>query len=683
MQQIATMYGALGFKVDVSGLKEFRSKLQEARRDVVVFSRSTSLLSKNTTALGRSLGRVNVQLSSKRANTNLEKTYGSLKLTVEKVDKAFKSIVNNEKYTTKSLGKINSSVIHGEQRWRAYADQVQRAKDLLRQANQQVTTLRANSGVNVSANRIANSGLSQRTGSNTNYNQSSGSSSGFFQPSQGFRNFATQFMPATVASAGAGAAGYALSQSITSGRQQMAMKQALMFATKDTKDFQESLQYVREEALRLGLSSAQLGKTFGTVAGASEKVLSREQLQKMFTGMNEYFTTVHAGDYEKGLMYTAIQQMFSIGKIQGQEIGQLVGTGLITRAQLNDAIMKAYNLKDTSKIEKMQIAGKLKPEDVIPLLFGNLSDRAKSSGAFDKAMMSSQVKQGQAKETVVQRNESFYENYLDPALSQAISLGMNLGKQLGDILVILKPMADSVKRLADNIQYLSTEFDKVAGEGSFLRVVLVGLILWFGRKLRLVKSVGKILKTSGSALGRFSRLGKVAMVVLRSIASPLNIVITLLWGLFEVGTALHKHMNGEFTWISVAIARFKTMSALFSLEITKMKLAWTMLRVFMSKNSPFNVFNLDRKKRQSDWLSESGKMLFEKVDYSKSGMNDTLGILQSTIFPMTEWKDGLARQQLQGDNKRFLEATFPIHLNGKYFGEQKQTIDLGTIPYRP
>ena len=85
--------------------------------------------------------------------------------------------------------------------------------------------------------------------------------------------------------------GYGAAQAVKASQEQTRMEMALTMSSKNLREFDDSLKYVKEEALRLGLTSVDLGKAFAQVNIAAEG-LSQDQKKRMFTGVNEYMATV-------------------------------------------------------------------------------------------------------------------------------------------------------------------------------------------------------------------------------------------------------------------------------------------------------------------------------------------------------------------------------------------------------
>ena len=656
MQEIARLFGSLGFNVDMTGLDSFRNQIKLMRTDMSNLGRDVKDSSTNINNFNRNLDGLNTRLdkvSISKANNVLKDSYTNVAGSVGKVDTAFVSIANNRKRVTEALGKIHASVKAGEPFWDRYRASVLATRDALSQVNGKMQELRKNSTVSI---RTSNG--SSNSQSRTYNTRSEGKS----PITEGIQDFFRSMTPATLMGGGLAGAGFLTKEIVQRGRAQQQMEQSLRFATKDTEEFSSALKYVREEALRLGLSSATLGKTFATVSGAASDKMTQPQIKDMFTNMSEYFVAVHAGEYEKSLMYLAIQQMFSIGKIQGQEIGQLTGTGLITRAQLNTAIREVYDLKDNSKIEKLQVAGKLDPAKVLQQLFGNLSKRAHESGSFDKAMQSSVVKQGQATEQLNQLSQQIMEGGLDALLAGIL-------EQLVSLVEILRDVQAGFNGVKKSL-------DAVSGGngGAILSFGLLAVFLL--RNLKLVKSVvsrfinmRKIMLTLSALMrGRFA-------VALRTGGNLFGWWKWLILGVIVLLDRLGARLNGnnnEWTWVDDLIAKFEIMGQELEIASLKMKILWHNTKLSFDptwwSNKPWELVSTDDRKLKG---LEGTVGLMKKEDVQKQ-FNKAVASNKTAITEISnkynESKQIPSKYAQAQDIKVYMDNI--INFNGKTYHQQ-------------
>ena len=100
---------------------------------------------------------------------------------------------------------------------------------------------------------------------------------------------------------------------------------------------------------------------------AREK-LPETQCQKIFTEMSEYIMVTGAGQEDQKLIFKAVNQMFSLGRIMAEEMNQLTERG-VPRKMIYDVAKEVYNVKSTEEVLKLQENGKLDPAKILPIVF--------------------------------------------------------------------------------------------------------------------------------------------------------------------------------------------------------------------------------------------------------------------------------------------------------------------------
>ena len=118
------------------------------------------------------------------------------------------------------------------------------------------------------------------------------------------------------------------------GQEQQRMENMLLFSTRAKgaaeaqAEYARNLEFVRKESLRLGLDTAELGKAFAQVNMSAGDKMSEEARKKMFTDMSEYIMVTGAGQEDQKLIFKAVNQMFSLGRIMAEEMNQLTERGV-------------------------------------------------------------------------------------------------------------------------------------------------------------------------------------------------------------------------------------------------------------------------------------------------------------------------------------------------------------------
>lgn len=564
MQQIAKMFASLGFNVDTSGLDVFKGKIREVRGDMALLARNARVVQDQFNAVSKAIQKVNDNLKIKKTDTKLSDTYDNLKVSVERVDKAFQSITRNQSSTTRSLGKIHGSIIFGEAKWKTYADQVQRTKDLLRGANEKMKELRSNASVtarvNLNQGGARVSGSSQRGSNSTTVlpmgmfgGRSGGSSSWLGGAAPFFRSF----LPAASISGGLAATGYGLKEIVNRGREQQKMTNILKFSTNGLEDFNETLAFVKKTAIDLGVSSKDLGTAFAQINMSAGETLSKQQKQTMFTEMSSVFATMGASQDEQKLLFKAVNQMFSLGRIQAEEMNQLTGQGLVPRKAVYDAIKQVYGVKTNAEVQDLQKNNQLDPSKILPVLFKNLYQQAQSTGAFEQYKETSRFRQGQATEKFNQLSERIMSGGLDKALSFIFEMLMNIGDALDYVNTGLQGVWDGLKNFKQIV-------DDLTGGNAGLILTIVALIFPIFKLIRLLTPVVRLFMTLGRVTGGLSpMLTTLGSVIARSLLgrflillSRVTLVTSAIWLLIEAGNALKDSQMGKTTWLDSWFAQY-------------------------------------------------------------------------------------------------------------------------------
>ena len=532
--QIASMFASLGFKVDTSGLDKFKQSLASARHEFTNLNQGVKQSSKHLRSLKSALDSVDTALNKVRgagANNKIINSYNSMAEAVKNVDKHLNNISSHQQTTTKAIGKINSSVHAGVQHWNDYANAVNRARDALRQVRSRIQDIRSNSNISINVRQSGNlNGRGSNTGSPSN--ATGGMLGGTtIIPLGGRRMLAGLFggsLQSALLGGGIASVGYGASQAVKASQEQTRMEMALTMSSKNLREFDDSLKYVKEEALRLGLTSVDLGKAFAQVNIAAEG-LSQDQKKRIFSGVNKYMATVGLDKEAQGGVYRAMYQMFSKGKIQQEEVNQLAERGMSIKV-FRDSAMQAYGIKDVNQLLKMQQKGQLTDVGKIWQTYSdNLDKMAEANGAADAMRNSSITQMNRFKDSLKQLSKELMDSGLDEllgsvfkgltAITQAlIPLAQNLKPVIGGIQAlgeVLAPVIDFIKYFISENIILSGVLLLTIGKGAGLAKVIERVIFAFRNGARFSGVFAYVMRTvMGNALLRtISRFGIWAVAI--------------------------------------------------------------------------------------------------------------------------------------------------------------------------
>lgn len=645
------MFASLGFNVDLSGLDKFRNNIKLARTDISNLGKDASTTSRQLSGMAKALDGVANKLdkvNTNKANGKISSGYTNVAQSVNKVDSAFQSIATNQKNITRALGKIHASVKAGEPIWDRYRTTIQQTKQALLQVNNEMKSLRANSTVNLKVNRGGSSSTSD--------GGTRGASSKPFDISGG--GFLRSMLPAVALAGGLPTLGFAAKEVVNQGREQTKMESILLATSKDTQEFGDSLKFVREEALRLGLSSVELGKSFAQISMSAGKALTQSEKKEMFLGVSEFMMSMGTNkDDQKGI-FRAMNQMFSNTRILQEEINQLSERG-IPATMVWDAAKKAYNTDDIKVIKKMQEQGKLDPAKVLPILAETMRKMAHETGAYDKMMQSSIVKQGIFFEKLSQMSKKFMDSGVDVFLGKLFSQATklldvvdNLGTSLNQILVSIKSVTNGKTLLAVAIAVL------------LLRFGALRTTLWRVAAL-LTQNAGKAKILSTILTGTLGRT--VALMVMR-----FGLWGVAIYGVVKalsfLGDQLKKSNKGEWTFFDEVFSEIEIMQLKFEIFFERQKLGWSNLGEFILQN-PINWFKSPVEK--GEYLPEDlGKLSRKQPSDFQKKMKQTIDDYNKALKSINPNSRGYLSYDrtsytpsMQASSKQRVVATLPITIN--------------------
>ena len=571
--QIAKLFASLGFQVDTSGLNTFTASIRQAKAEIRTLGNDVGSTANKFTNLKRSVDSVDSALNKVRgagANTKIITSYGSMAKAVENVEKHLNNIASNQTSTTKAIGKINSSVHSGVAIWEQYANAVNRARDALRQVRTRVNDLRGTHTSNINVNQR----ITTSTTPTTSHQSSSGSGGSMMAflgmggrtgLAGGLLGLLRSSLPSLALAGGGATLGYFGGEMVKAGQDQTRMEMALQVSSKNLNEFNDALKYVRSEALRLGLSSMDLGKAFAQVNTAADG-LSQDQKKKMFTGLNEYMMTMGLSPEQQKGTYVAMYQMFSKGRILQEEVNQLSERGFSQKV-FQEAAMKAQGIKSKADFQKMQQAGQIDPTKVFPVYAEMLRKMVHESGAFLKMSESSITKQNRFYESLKQLTDRLMDSGLD--------------KWLGNFFEILTKLVNQIDYMIDGVKGLNEILKPLGLNVGTLILALGGM--FFGFKIG-IKALGMFRYL---LIQNTSRMGTFVAFLRGGLSGGLKMVIGRfgIWGaviattiglLQKLSTEWQKRQNGQPNWIDFALNQLELLKwkALIAIEDFKYLRNW-------------------------------------------------------------------------------------------------------------
>ena len=562
------MFATLGFQVDTSGLVTFKKALSDARSEMTNITRG----GKNATRQFRNLRREVDKLSSsmgkiKNAGGNraVGGSYRNLAGDVWKVRNALDSIATNQPRTTKAIGKITASVIAGLTHWNAYRRSIVQTRRTLANLNGDLNRLRANARIDV---RIRNQGGGGSGGSGGDGGLGGLGGLGFLGGA-GIRGFLGAMLPTAALGSLGAAAGYGSVATVQASREQTKMENALLMTSNGAEDFADTLNFVRTEALRLGITSTELGRSFSQM-NLSAKSMTKSEKKEMFTGFSEFMVALGVDKYgQKGIL-KAYNQMFALGKISQEEINQLSEHG-IPATLVYDSAMKAHNLDSIKAVKDLQQTGGLIPELVLKELSKNMKALANDTGALAKMQQSSGFKQNVMKEQFEQTAKKIMDSGLDVQLGKVF-------EGLTGIIKDVESLARSLKFVVQQIGYLKRGLDGITGGNGGGILAALALLIFRFKAIRLGAHRAFIVLQAGGkitrALGELFKgvFGRVLKGIIVRFAGWVIVIYQVIKGLIYLGRQLEEKDKGNWTiFDTIAIA---SEAALWKVKLLIEQMKW-------------------------------------------------------------------------------------------------------------
>ena len=522
-KKIASLFASVGFDIDTTDLTKLDGHLKSIRGNTANLSRNLRVTNNQLNTTSTRMRNLAKSAEAVTKFNNLGGKYVTLAVKVKDAETAIARFGRVLKLIEPRLDSTNFRLSEVTRSWMGLAAAVKTANSELSRVPNRTPRPVGASGVGGS------SGGSSRAASHPT---NTGFGAGLLG---GLASTIGRFTPTgLVGSSAATTAAVGVNEIRKAGQDQQRMENMLLFSTKSQEEYARSLEYVRSEADRLGLNSVELGKAFAQVNMSAREKLTEDQRRKMFTQASEYIMVTGAGQEDQKLIFKAVNQMFSLGRIMAEEMNQLTERG-VPRQMIYDVAKEVYNVKSTEEVLKLQEKGKLDPAKILPLVFERFAKQARDTGAYEKMQGSSIVAQNRFMESLRQMSDDI----MDAGLDKAIATFFNtLNGGLPYITAFVKGLGGAIKGIS---LLVKSVWSVVTAIGGFIgqHPKVVGTL-----SVYLLMFAMLITKVKGATLS-FDLLGKVLATLGRRI--PL---ITMLLALFYLFKEYDRYMKGEDSWMA-------------------------------------------------------------------------------------------------------------------------------------
>lgn len=553
--KVASLFATMGFDIDTSSLSGLDKHLKDLRLNTTNLARNLRVLNPQLQATKNAMSGISRAAASTANVSRLGTVYSNLSSQIMKSVPSLMRFGNALSYVQPRMVTAENRIISLTSQWVNFTNAV-------RQANIQLNMLRSNVPPMPPRGNVGGYGAGGGHGGN----RGAGGQGGYggYGRDQGFNNnafgaigsFLRPFSPQGMVAGGAITAGVVTNQIKEAGQEQQRMENILLFASESRDQQQATLKFIRDLSLQQGLDSASLGRAFAQVNMSAGNSMSYEGRKKMFEDMSTYIMTTGAGTEDQKLIFKAINQMFSLGRIMAEEMNQLTERG-VPRQTIYDVVKEVYGLKTNKEAIKLQGEGGLEPEKILPLVFERFAGLAESTGAAESMRNSSITAENRFRERLKQMSDQLMKAGLDEMLT-------NLFNLLSKIVPMLNTFIKGALGAAKGISYLSDMvWGFVKALGSFTSEnpktvaafsVLIGVIAlvldYTSRSINNFKTLGKVLSTLGKRI-------------------PLIMMLTALWYMFK---AYDDYLKGKDNWLTflgneLAITAMKVHTLVTELQI--------------------------------------------------------------------------------------------------------------------
>lgn len=312
----------------------------------------------------------------------------------------------------------------------------------------------------------------------------------------------------------------------------------MLMVTKDAGKAGEELEYIRNEAYRLGLDLKTATDGFVQLSVNSKKIMDNSQIHDLFTGFSEYATAIGIDKvkYQRSIM--ALNQMAGKGQIYAEELKQQLSEALPGAFQIFLKAAQEFNKDSTideEKLFKLMKDGKLLAKNILPLVGKYFAEDARQGGALDKQLQSIRVATARLNQSWLNLLNNIFKggfgqelteifNLLSATLEQNSENAETMGKFFGGMLEQAKRMFiqihDWIIIIHAMLLYYTEDIRKMFKDtfGEPLnaelmgRIVAVFLIVGALKKLLTVLlSIAGVIKIIKSAGGLAGALGGAAI----------------------------------------------------------------------------------------------------------------------------------------------------------------------------
>lgn len=445
--QIAKMFGALGFKVDLSGLQQFREEMNKARMQIRGFASDAKGLEKNVKSLTNEVSKLKNSLKLSIDTKGVKSGFESVEKAVASTANSFLKFESSSVKLTSSINNIDDKIKSSIPKWEKYRYEVEATARAL-------GSLRGGNIPDMKGNGYSRSYNNEKVSYSKEPNQSALYLGGL--AGGGFFNTARQAIVGGIATAIPFALGGVTKSVISNGRDLRSADQVLLAHSETKSDYINNRGFVDRISDETGVDLTESIRGFGRVLSASRAGGgTTKQAQDVFEAFAKYGTTMHLSMDENKRMIKALEQIYTNQRILGGEINQFANVGIPMKAILKE--ISNGHLGGTSKEvvpeEIKKLAGSKAPNSVqlAPYIAKFLMNTANNNGAYEKSIHSSQAEEGRFRNSWKRFSSDIMENGGDEALASFFRLLTNTVEAVNNLTTAISKIDDVFSSLSKNL----------------------------------------------------------------------------------------------------------------------------------------------------------------------------------------------------------------------------------------
>lgn len=546
--ELAKLFATVGFKVDSTGLTEFRKEMSDLKVQLKEAAVSTGKLKNQLTGLtaqfkafqrmtdtrGVTKWMEGIQKSIVHLNNMQNQVGGNAQRSTHWADQFSASILKLHQALVgrrNEVAEYAQAVVHlaaSFERLRAATAGMQRFRQVPANA------VRGNNGNGGYGGGGGGQGGGRRGGGvgDTQYQNYWGRARGV--GASPLAAFMRPMLPTGMGMFNAVAAGYGVRELVAAGREMLAMEAKIKAISRSTQEFNDNLAFVRKTADTLAMPIEEVGQTFSNVFMASRDKMANNQIYKVYEGFAKYFKILQLTPEQTKLAMRAVNQMYNKEKVQAEELVGQLGERAAGVIQL---FAKAFG-GDVKKLFAAMKDGKVGVEYVT--LAGEAAGKlAEESGALAEVTNNS----ASAQERFNNSMKNFSKAMMDAGLEKLL-------KELFKVLTALAQVAipwvtKRLKALNGVVDTTKLVFQTAKENVDGLRIALIAIA-----GVLVVGGIMGMMGMLGSSVFLLSLRATAASysfwAMHKAMVAQLAIVTLLIKAYSDIGEA----NDGELNWVS-------------------------------------------------------------------------------------------------------------------------------------